>query len=131
MMSTYSIPGSKIVENGCWWECDKLTKPQGMEGMFLFHFKNSTGIFVIEICKSSINDDKLDWQDQCKPAFDLDQIVSADTAYLEAATNDDTIAQLQSSCIIKSLAWRDDMCLIGHGYGKLTILKTRANVGGV
>ena len=39
--------------------------------------------------------------------------------------------QNKANYIITAIAWRGDICLIGHGdYGKLSILKAKVNIGG-
>jgi len=155
-LCTYQMPNGpeNVVQNGCWWECsENLFSYSGsssglgsgtnsgirslnqssktVEGGFLYHYKNSTKIFVIQMFKAPMDTDKK-FIDECKCALDLSEMfLSADTGYLEHAQENDTMVQARQDLVITALAWRDDICLIGHGLGHVSILKSRVNVGGM
>merc|ERR1712226_47550 len=130
VISRYKMPTNQI-QNGCWWEQTSLhNRPSTLEGGYLYHYKGTTKLFVIQIFKASMNDNS-SFIDECKMVYDLAEIISADTGYINNADIDDTMVNLRQSMIITAIAWRDDIVLIGHGYGNLTILKSRVNVGGM
>jgi len=138
VVSKYGVKNDLKIENGVWWENSKISsrnKPlQTFEGMYLFHYTNGTELYVIQIFKNSVQNDKNSdpWVDECKQVFDLkNTIISDDTGYYAAADEDDTLVQFRYNFVITAIAWRDDICVIGHGDGQITILKARINIGGI
>ena len=115
-----------------------VKKPITVEGCYLYAFENSTKLFSIQIFKGNHNtayqnDKEEEFHDECKMIFDLcDSFMHADSAYLNnVSQSDDSMALNKSNYIITAIAWRGDICLIGHGnHGRLTILKVKVNIGG-
>jgi len=149
IVSKYKLPIKIRVQSSTWWEPSKNSmgnllsrscdpRPSSIEGCYLYAFENSTKIFAIQVFKgdkdiSAYKNEKETFHDECKMVFDLSEaFLHADSAYLHNASEHDTMMLTKQNFIITALAWRGDICLVGHGDSpaKITILKARMNVGG-
>merc|ERR1712066_984627 len=128
VVSKYKLKGNNKVKGGSWWNYSQ--KPDTIEGIFLHYYENDTKLFVISVGKNSM-EGETSWQDECKQVYDLNSLVCGDLGYFESADPDETITALKRDLEISAVAWKDDLCCIGHGGGKITILRARVNHGGI
>jgi len=121
---------TKKVANGTWWRNLESKRLPSLEGIFLYHYEGEQILYTIKVFKNS-HEDGVSFNEEVRQVLNLDRISFADSAYYANAGPEDTFAKVYKDVKISALTWTDNICLIGSTTGKISIVKTKINHGGV